>query len=90
MSSVTMTAVPKELETPVLESPAKDLQQAEINAPLEPEISVRTVAITAAFLLAIALGVLALGSYLLNQRLKTSAPQSSPRAAMTALSSRSC
>ena len=90
MSSVTMTTVPKELETKVLESPAKDLQQVETDAPSEPEISLRTVAITAAFLLAIALGVLALGSYLLNQRLKPSAPQSSPSAAVTALSSRSC
>lgn len=85
MSSVTMTAVPKDLESPV-----KDLQQAEITAPSEPEISLRTVAITAAFLLAIALGVLALGSYLLNQRLKTSAPQPSASAAIMALSSRSC
>jgi hypothetical protein len=66
------------------------LQQVETVAPSEPEISLRTVAITCALLLAIALGVVALGSYLLNQRLKTSAPQSSPSAAIMALSSRSC
>lgn len=85
MSSVTMTAVPEQVESPV-----KDLEQAEINQPLEDGISVRTVAITAACLLAVALCVLALGAYLSNQRYKASAPQSSPRAAVTAFSSRLC
>jgi hypothetical protein len=100
MSSLTMTAVPNEVESPVAESLVKELKQAEIIAPSDPqvsapsateaEISVRTVAITAAVLLAVALCVLALGAYLSNQRYKTSAPQSSPRSAVTSLSLQSC
>lgn len=86
MSSVSMTAVPEQVE-----SRTDDLKQAEIKRRSDADISLRTVAITAACLLALALGVLALGSYLLNQRLRTSAPQSGPRAAaVMALLSRSC
>lgn len=86
MSSVGMTAVPEQVESRV-----DDLKQAEVKRRSDGDISVRTVAITAACLLALALCVLALGSYLLNQRLKTSAPQSGARAAaVMALLSRSC